>query len=471
MKKIYLSLFLLVIICSSCGDFLKEESQDLVVPKNVKDFKELLYGEAYIGSDDKSNLYLDIMTDDADDYLRSYGFGGDMRARGFGYYAWQANPEMQLTGTLYSDGTWEKYYRSILVSNIVIDGIPALPDSETEKEDLMGEAYFIRAYSYFMLVNLYGQPYDEATAATAQGVPINMEHAIKDQYYSRESVANVYARINEDIIKATELLEKSNIKKSVFRIDALTADLLASRIFLYQKKYDKVISYSSKVIAAKPNLYDLRTATENSFTNSSNPEILFSFGCYASDNYYYNSLAQGMFLPSSNLMNIYATNDLRRNFFFKRSLLKTYPNKSDETYSAGMFGQSFRVAEAYLNRAEAYAATEDPDHAMDDVNLIRAYRIKVTTPLKATDATDALNKVKEERRRELCFENQRWFDLRRWGMPQLTHKYKDAVTKQYHTYILNEKDPSYTLPIPQEVRDFNPNLKTNDRPERKPVEN
>ena len=61
----------------------------------------------------------------------------------------------------------------------------------------------------------------------------------------------------------------------------------------------------------------------------------------------------------------------------------------------------------------------------------------------------------EERRKELCFEGQRWFDLRRYGMPSFTRKWGEL------TYKLEEKDRSYTMPIPNEVLDKNMRLEQN----------
>ena len=63
--------------------------------------------------------------------------------------------------------------------------------------------------------------------------------------------------------------------------------------------------------------------------------------------------------------------------------------------------------------------------------------------------------IKAERRKELCFEGQRWFDLRRYGMPQITHEWEGK------TYTLKSNDPSYTMPIPDEVLIKNKRLEQN----------
>ena len=79
---------------------------------------------------------------------------------------------------------------------------------------------------------------------------------------------------------------------------------------------------------------------------------------------------------------------------------------------------------------------------------------KLVVPAGLTGET-LKNFIKAERRKELCFEGQRWFDLRRYGMPQITHEWEGK------TYTLKSSDPSYTMPIPDEVLIKNKRLDQN----------
>ena len=78
-----------------------------------------------------------------------------------------------------------------------------------------------------------------------------------------------------------------------------------------------------------------------------------------------------------------------------------------------------------------------------------------------TDADELLQFYKDERRRELCFEGHRWFDLRRYGCPELKHVWYDESGEAIE-YTLREKDPGYTLLIPQEAFTQNPSLVQNE---------
>ncbi|MTT60585.1 RagB/SusD family nutrient uptake outer membrane protein, partial [Parabacteroides merdae] len=121
------------------------------------------------------------------------------------------------------------------------------------------------------------------------------------------------------------------------------------------------------------------------------------------------------------------------------------------------FALSFRLGEAYLNLAEAAAHNNDESTALSALKTLLAKRYEPDKFVEPTGLTgDALKTfIKNERRKELCFEGQRWFDLRRYGMPQIIHRWGEQV------YTLKQNDPSYTMPIPDAVLIKNKKLEQN----------
>ena len=128
-----------------------------------------------------------------------------------------------------------------------------------------------------------------------------------------------------------------------------------------------------------------------------------------------------------------------------------------------------RLSEAYLNYMEAeamlYKTTGSTDHLQLSLNALNNLRQKRFAPddYKAVNITDAdklVEFIHNERRRELCFESQRWYDLRRWGMPEIKHIWYDSKST-VTTYTLKEKDPLYTVPIPDEAIEKNIRLEQN----------
>lgn len=94
-------------------------------------------------------------------------------------------------------------------------------------------------------------------------------------------------------------------------------------------------------------------------------------------------------------------------------------------------------------------------------SLAAALRAKPPQPqMPELTGQDLVDYIRQERRLELCYEGFRWFDLRRYGMPSFS---RDWVVngEKVATYVIAEKDPSYTLPIPEQVLEKNKNLEQN----------
>lgn len=215
MKRLTTILILATLSLTSCSGFLEERSQDLIIPKSVKDYREFLFGEGYLRDNIIVHTWLDVMTDDVKENISGWFLGADTRTNAFGYYTWQMDPEETLSGGLNSDKAWETYYHSILICNVVLDAMKDMTGSETEKDDLRAEAYAQRAWSYFMLVNLYGKPYDAATAETAPGVPLNEVVGMEDRQFQRESVARIYRQIELDLERAIDYFKASGLEKTI----------------------------------------------------------------------------------------------------------------------------------------------------------------------------------------------------------------------------------------------------------------
>ncbi|MCT4586487.1 MAG: RagB/SusD family nutrient uptake outer membrane protein [Carboxylicivirga sp.] len=446
---------------------MEEVSQDQIVPKTTSHFKEVLYKEAYRKDYGKEMEYLSLMTDELEPF-RSWGSVDNIN-KGFSYYTWQADIETRYDGALFYDIAWDIYYSHILACNIVINTIDDIEGSETEKDDLLGEAYFLRAYAYFTLVNLYAEPFEKDKVESTLGVPINTYHGVQDKVWKRNTLKECYDLINDDITKAYELLNSSKVDKTIFRVNDAAAALLASRIFLYQKDYENTTKYANYALSLNSTLYNFNKATQP-ILNMNNPEILFSYGVYDSDRgLHSNMFTKRGFKVSSTLMSRYQSDDLRPGLFFHNFFGRRKALKSDNAGST-VFGKAMRVAELYLNRAEAYANSSKEDKAIEDLEFLRSYRITGDYEVELGDLT-LLEYIQEERSRELCFEEHRWFDLRRTTRPEIRHSIAPTRSADEETYVLQQGDKAYTLPIPQEAMAFNTELVNNERPDRTPVTN
>lgn len=457
MKNIYFILAILVLLTQGCNDFLEPKSQDKVVPKTVSQLRELLLGEIIQNKKDYTE-YLSVMTDDfADQDGNQYEYRNQL----WGYYTWQREPEEGRDLATRNDEAWSELYHAIFTCNIIIDKTPSMHGTDEEKNQLLAETYFLRAQAYFELINLYGEPYESAEKAL--GVPINEEITIMDNIYSRETLAKVYAKIESDLHESITRFKNTEWTKNVVHPSLDVAYLFASRLHLYKKEYQSAKNYADSVINnERYQLYDLHTAGLTSysyFINKNNPEIMFCYGMASFDFIYNYSSTYATYLVSDKIISLFSNDDLRKTTFWDKN---KKPHKFSSTNSQS-YGNTYRLSEAYLNRAEALVFLGKWESAITDINTIREKRIKNDYEITATNREDALNKVWEERRRELCFEKHRWFDLRRQGMPELRHIFTNGGSRK--EYILPTGSKSYTLPIPKKIREQNKIIVNIERPE------
>ena len=105
------------------------------------------------------------------------------------------------------------------------------------------------------------------------------------------------------------------------------------------------------------------------------------------------------------------------------------------------------------------------DLALADLSKVYKERIAPTgdATLKAENVEEATDILRREKRIEFCFEDIRWFDIRRWGLA-VEHAYPDLHDSQsVRTFVLEAESPNYVLPLPLDVQRINPDMK---RPER-----
>ncbi|WP_455509213.1 RagB/SusD family nutrient uptake outer membrane protein, partial [Butyricimonas paravirosa] len=458
----------------SCDSFLEYKDKDQVIPSTLEHYNELIYGELITKSSSSVCYNLHFLTDDIGDQVPSGYSEGDDRENYLSWYTWAREPQISKKGDETIDPAWEFFYHQILMCNIIEEDVKALEeDTEGVKYRLLGEVQCIRGMAYFYLVNMYGAPYENADQAkNAMGVPINKEISILDKIYVRERLQTVYDLIEEDLKSALDNFNKGEVKNTIFRPNKDVARLFLSRAYLFQKKYDKVITVCDDMIKETVKmivpLEEMKTYTEYSsgvpLYNKNSHSLLYT--CWARDamsgfnsGYWY-----GKYAISDDLKKQYGVNDVRPKVFFDYYGVK--PIKY--TDYGGCYGMCYRIEEIYFNRAEAYIESGDYELGMKDVNRIYSQRIDdVNVSLSASDVENARKLFRQEKRRELCFETIRWFDIRRWGLA-VEHDYKDINDpSMYQTYVLEANSPNYILPLPLDIQRRNDKIEKPERVEAK----
>lgn len=503
----------LCLLAVSCSDYLKEDSGDLLIPEKVDEFQSVLYGEGYPNTFVSDVAWMDLMTDDVEvsksvDENDTDAEEGDDNVNlptGRGAFCWAYNIENYVTE--YAQ-PYENRYANIMACNIVIEAANTMTGSEAEINACVAQAYTLRAYSYFCLLNWYGQPYNKETADTDLGVVVRLQSEVVRDWPTRSTVAEVYQQINDDLDKALELFETAKTSNSLFIVNKNVALLLKSRVALFTEQWDDVITYASQLFEDGYSLTDISGmsadelnydgGTYYTFLNGDNPEILFTFG--ADDEsmmdhpymHYASMMAGASFAPSQtneeDLILQYEEGDNRIYAFFRQNEVdydedwgfywefvdhRHVPCKHYGYFSSTQcYSQAFRTAEGMLNMAEAYiqrGTDADKQSAIDLLNELRKTRFTTDTYQAKTEAdfasTDELLEfARAERRRELCFdETHRWWDLRRYGMPEIVHNFTESSNIAMETYVLRAGSPNYVLALPKSETDYNKEIEIYDR--------
>ena len=315
-------------------------------------------------------------------------------------------------------GTWNGIYQSVNRANHVIkaltsEGVEAIPDAV--KNNVLGQAYAIRALNYFDLVRVWG------------GVPLLTEPTenVQDNTgIKRSSAAEAYAQVLADLNQAEALLPVSTDR---FVITQKTVWALKARYYLYQQDWQEAQAYASKLIDDQAN-YELLAPYYSFFkdnvtgTRESVFELFYSINESNPHRTQWQPQTNGgtrQWAPSDELialLNDPQTGGARSQLIAKDNQNRWYgnlyyrSNGEDPTYV-------IRLAELYLIRAEAAAQLGDYAIAVNDLNKIRE-RAELQVKPTSSDRTEILQWIEDERRLEFPFEAHRWFDLIRTGRAQ-----------------------------------------------------
>lgn len=347
---------------------------------------------------------------------------------------------------------WKDYYYAIYISNYVIEQLGSAPSSE-EYSQLVGEAYLLRAYAHFLLVNIYA-PQCSAVTLSEPGVPLALTPET-DKELPRSNVGEVYAQVKRDVEEGLKYLTVERWEKPEFkyRFSKHAAWAFQCRLALYMGEWDNVIAAGEKLLRAGYELVDLLASTSVKPCFYQSTESILALD-YPMDDAMLNVLR-----PSEELLALYNQSDDRRfRTTYREPKVGTYVvdrGKEGESYA---FRCTFRLGEVYLNMCEAYTQRGDLDMArnllllLQEKRLREPYRAEQRAHVETLSAAAMMEYLLAERARELAFEGQRWFDLRRGGQPEIRHELGGK------TYLLQAGDIRYTLPIPREARENNSSL-------------
>ncbi|HMO62826.1 MAG TPA: RagB/SusD family nutrient uptake outer membrane protein [Ferruginibacter sp.] len=351
--------------------------------------------------------------------------------------------------------SWSGIYNTINRANNALEKIPQLPVTatftEAVKNQLIGEAYFVRALAYFDLGRTWG------------GVQLILKPVTSPAsrpVIKRSTLAETYKQVQDDLDAAEALLPNT-----VNRIRATrkTVWALKARLFLYQKQWDKAVEFATKLIEDKTN-YDLLKPYNSFFANSASNTKESVLELYYTSTVTNNQSSQWLPTTKGGVGWIRPTlqiAELLNNPLIggtRSSLLQKAVVSGIEDWYGNLYYRTpgtdpaflIRIAELYLIRAEAYANLDKLTEATADLNAIRERAGLAALPVNGKN--DLLLAIENENRVEFAFENHRWYDLVRTGRAAsvlgITNADKLLLPIPFREVLADapnlEQNPSYT---------------------------
>jgi len=324
------------------------------------------------------------------------------------------------------------------LNTVAVSDLESMDGSAEEKNAILGDMHFLRAYIYFNLNNYFALP------STGYSVPLLLEPLGVNDVVECARTADVIARIEEDIELARTYFTDISGES-----DYYAATALAARIYFFHKKYDLAWERANEVIESGK--FELETDPADAFTpGGSSKEVLFTFRYDATDGSgtspssrmfeaYRPDQSQGFYSlnPDGEIAALWEadTADVRYKAFFTETTELTYIDGKYTTDQMDFI--MIRLAELYLTRAEAAIMNNNnvSQADVDDMNAIIGRGNPDNVLEVIPTVQDALELLYEERLKELSYEtDDHYLNLHRLEKPIIGSPTEGGELKPYSDY-------------------------------------
>lgn len=384
--------------------------------------------------------------------------------------------------TSYNYGVWETYYKFIMNANNILQ---VLEEKYNDSEEplaahIKGECLAIRAWAHFQLVQYYAKSYRAGQDNSQPGVPYRVK--ADTEKMARNTVEEVYAKINADLDEAATLLSDYEAN-DVNHYDLANVQGLKARVLLTQQKYAEAANAATTAIeTAKAKGCKLMTKDQlmNGFVNltSATNETMYaamtqndqtvyfySFYAYMSWNFNSSSIRTGIKCISQSTYDLMSPTDLRRQWWDPTGKAevptssynqRVYQNRKFTARSTADAVGDFafmRISEMYLIAAEGFARSNQDAKAKEYLDaLVKERDPEYTTSTKT--GSQLAEEIMTHRRIELWGEGFRWFDLKRLGLPN--KRTGSNFDKAFCGFLEKAPDAEgWIYEIPKKETDFN----------------
>lgn len=470
--KIYcLSLALAGLFCfSSCSDFLEEYDPNKIPASTyyqTEDDIRMAANGAYAalrGNGYYKNMYLYTDVRSENTTLQDPGAGGGINYQFFNYTLSTDNSQVKTH--------WADLYKCVTRSNIILDQIDGISFADdTEKQKLKAEMYFLRALTYYHLVMQFGDvPLVTKELKTKEEI---QEHT------ARDPKSKVYDLIIDDLTKVTESpLPDNQTGDGIGRASKAAAYGLLGKVYLskaadedFQAEREANLKSAKSNLEAVWKMRPFGTLNEISYADVFDKdaqekctEIIFRVmyeggNSSLASNYAYifqptsqtgltsQKSGTGNNIPTEDMMNAYEPGDMRKDISCGTSSSVNYVKKYTDLDDVNGYGDNDWIILRYADIALMLAEVKMHLNETDAVNYLNMVRERAGLPdYTGSNLRDA---ILQERRVELAFEGQSWYDLLR------LYSHQELLS------VMQKKNPNFSekdflLPIPYDEHKLDP---------------
>ncbi|RZJ92784.1 MAG: RagB/SusD family nutrient uptake outer membrane protein [Chryseobacterium sp.] len=423
-----------------CEKFLDEKpNKKLTIPSTIQDLQALLDQHQNVNALDAASGEVS-----ADDYYVTDADFARQTETDRRMYTWQRSyiyaPQLN---------DWYNVYTPLYRFNTVLveaDKAKLNGGNEAARNELKGQAYFLRARVLFTALTLWANAYQPNTAGTDLGIPLRLDVNFNEKS-ERSTVEQSYLQVVSDLVKAVHLLSDKSLHS--LRANKAAAYALRARVHLAMQDFTKAALDADSCLQIKSTLIDFSglNANANYPIGQFNAEVLFAATMNTP-----NILVSTYAKVSPQLYASYESDDLRKAIFFRKNTDNSYAFKGSYDGTATRF-TGLSTNEVYLIRAEANARNNRLEDATKDLNTLLVKRYKSGTYQSVSlDQKALLSKILFERKKELAFRGIRWLDLKRLSVIGEGVNLSKSIDGQL--YELPAISKSYILPIPELVVDL-----------------
>ncbi len=475
LKKITLFL-LLAIVASSCEKKLTDLQPIDQIPsqlaiQNMADVANALNG-VYGTWSARRSIYISAFISDE---IR-LGIGTEYRNVGNILFNWIHVSDSQDWRDGETGGTWTNLYVVIDRANRLLElMVPVVPANAIEdglKIQYRGELLGLRAMAHLELLRCFSRTAEYNPSELGVILQTSFVKAPAAYKPARNTQAEVMASINADLLEARGLIATTFTNNSRITRNAIIAGQL--RAAMHVKNWQGVVDRANELVPLQPLTPRASYAaiwTERNLLENQSTEVIWKLNLNSANA----GAAIGLLFQDGGTGAVQASpavkltssfdqvNDIRFSTFFKtspRSLIAKYGffvTGNGETFQYDI--KMIRTSEIVLARAEAQAELGQIAQANSDLSLLRTNRITGYTHAALADKASLITAILQERYKELCYEGQRYFDLKRRSLPIV----RDIADVANNTAIqtLLPTDSKYLLPVPQQEKFANPSIQQN----------